>query len=200
MILDILFSELRPIYRASKYTPATTPFSPGIAIMKSLKIVAIAIALSVSLSACASGNGYGSSYGGQDGVGAKQVVGLLGGAALGGFLGSKVGKGNGKLAAVAAGTVLGALTGNSIGRSLDRADESYAKRATGYALAAEVGEPITWQNPRSNHSGVVATTAEGIIDGRHCKQFVHIIQVGSLRQENTGIACRQHDGQWVVQP
>ena len=49
-----------------------------------------------------------------DGIGTKQGVGTLGGAAAGGLAGAQIGKGTGQLAATAGGVLLGALLGASI--------------------------------------------------------------------------------------
>jgi hypothetical protein len=64
-----------------------------------------------------------------EGIGTKQGVGTLGGAAAGGLAGAQFGKGTGQLAATAGGVLLGALLGSEVGKSLDRADQSYATRA-----------------------------------------------------------------------
>ena len=61
-----------------------------------------------------------------DGIGTKQGVGTLGGAAAGGLAGAQIGKGTGQLAATAGGVLLGALLGSEVGKSLDRADQSTA--------------------------------------------------------------------------
>ena len=50
-------------------------------------------------------------------LGAGQVVGTLGGAALGGYIGSEAGGGK---AGTAGGAVLGAILGNQVGQQYDR--------------------------------------------------------------------------------
>ena len=72
-----------------------------------------------------------------EGVGTKQGVGTLGGAAAGGLAGAQFGKGSGKLAATAGGVLLGALLGNEVGKSLDRADQTYATQAANTAYTAD---------------------------------------------------------------
>src|SRR3954466_14589369 len=85
-----------------------------------------------------------------DGVGTKQGIGTLGGAAAGGLLGSQIGGGTGKLAATAAGTLLGAFLGNSIGSSLDKADQLALERNTYTALTTKrLGQPVAWSNPQT---------------------------------------------------
>ena len=63
------------------------------------------------------------------GMGQKETVGTLGGAALGGLLGSQFGGGTGKLVATGIGVFLGGLAGREIGKSLDRADHLAANQA-----------------------------------------------------------------------
>src|SRR3954464_964615 len=93
-----------------------------------------------------------------DGVGTKQGIGTLGGAAAGGLLGSQIGGGSGKLAATAAGPLLGACLGNEVGSSLDRADDVHRQRAVEQALVAKPNKQIVWSNPETGHRGAVTPT------------------------------------------
>ena len=105
-----------------------------------------------------------------DGIGTKQGVGTLGGAAAGGLAGAQIGKGTGQLAATAGGVLLGALLGSEVGKSLDRADQTYATRAANTAYTAPIGEPIQWENPESGNYGTVTPTREGrTANGQYCR-------------------------------
>jgi len=117
--------------------------------MKSARVIAAMSALFL-LAACET-NEYGE-YG-LGGMGPKQTVGTLGGAAVGGLIGSQIGSGGGQLAAVAIGTLAGAFLGSQIGRSLDERDREYAYRAQ-YS-AVQYGRPYNWRNPESGHYGYV---------------------------------------------
>ena len=137
--------------------------------------------------------------GGLGGMGTKQTVGTLGGAAAGGFAGSQFGGGSGKLAMTAGGVLLGALLGSQIGQSLDRADQTYATQAAERAYSAPVGEPIRWENPDSGNHGTITPTREGRTDsGQYCREFSQTIYVGGRAEQGTGRACQQADGTWKI--
>jgi surface antigen len=134
-----------------------------------------------------------------DGIGTKQGVGTLGGAAAGGLAGAQIGKGTGQLAATAGGVLLGALLGSEVGKSLDRADQSYATRAANTAYTAPIGQPIQWENPESGNYGTVTPTREGrTANGQYCREFNQTIYVGGRAEQATGQACQQPDGSWKI--
>ncbi|QQP92091.1 glycine zipper 2TM domain-containing protein [Skermanella sp. TT6] len=135
-----------------------------------------------------------------DGIGTKQGVGTLGGAAAGGLAGAQFGKGRGQLAMTAGGVLLGALLGGEVGRSLDRADQAYATQAADRAYSAPVGETIRWQNPESGNYGTVTPIREGrnTQTGQYCREFNQTIYVGGRAEQATGRACQQQDGTWQI--
>ena len=136
---------------------------------------------------------------GSTGIGTKQAVGGLGGAALGGFLGSQFGSGTGQLAFTAAGAVLGGLAGSEIGRSLDENDRREAARANQLAQRAPIGQTIAWNNPDSGNYGSVTPTRDGTTSsGAYCREFQQTVTVGGRAQSGYGTACRQPDGSWEV--
>ncbi len=63
-----------------------------------------------------------------NGMGPKETMGGMVGAAAGGVAGAQVGKGDGKLVGVAIGTLIGAYAGSQLGQSADRADALYFNR------------------------------------------------------------------------
>lgn len=133
------------------------------------------------------------------GIGPKQGIGTLGGAALGGLGGAQFGKGNGKLAMTAAGTLLGALVGNGIGSSLDKADEMYRQQDMTRAMTVPVGYEVPWNNPQSGNSGVIVPTRTGQrADGAQCREYQQTIYGGGRAQKGYGQACRQQDGTWQI--
>lgn len=136
---------------------------------------------------------------GSTGIGTKQAVGGLGGAALGGFLGSQFGSGTGQLAFTAAGAVLGGLAGSEIGRSLDDNDRREAARANQLAQGAPIGETIAWNNPNSGNYGSVTPTRDGVSSsGSYCREFQQSVTVGGRTEAGYGTACRQPDGSWEI--
>src|SRR4051794_41311772 len=88
-----------------------------------------------------------------DGVGTKQGIGTLGGAAAGGLLGSQIGGGSGKLAATAAGTPLGAFLCNEGGSFLHRVDEGHPQRAGGKTPVAKPNQKIGLSKPEKSPPG-----------------------------------------------
>jgi surface antigen len=135
----------------------------------------------------------------EQGYGAKQGVGTLGGAALGGLLGAQFGSGTGKLATTAVGVLIGALAGSEVGKSLDRADRGYADQAVSRAHAAPLGETITWNNPQNGNRGTVTPVRDGTSTaGSYCREFQQSVTVGGKTQQGYGTACRQPDGSWRI--
>lgn len=82
-----------------------------------MKRIMIPMAAALLLAGCVS-----------DGVGTKQTMGGLIGAAGGAVAGAQFGQGKGRLMGVAAGTLLGAYAGSQMGQSADRADALYRGR------------------------------------------------------------------------
>lgn len=133
------------------------------------------------------------------GIGPKQGIGTLGGAALGGLGGSQFGGGSGKMAMTAAGTLLGAFIGSGIGVSLDRADRAYAERAMIRAYNEPVGSAVEWKNPQTGNSGVIVPRRVGHdANGYQCREYQQTVYVGGRKQEAYGRACQQQDGTWMI--
>ncbi len=134
------------------------------------------------------------------GMGNKQTVGTLGGAALGGILGSNVGGGKGQIAATAIGTLLGAYAGSSIGKSLDRADMQYHTGAVAQAYDAPLNQQINWNNPDSGNYGTVTPIRAGTntTTGAVCREYRETITVGGQQETAIGQACKNPDGTWTV--
>ena len=159
------------------------------------KIAVLIVAAPLALGACAQ-NEYGQT-GGIGGMGQKQTIGALGGAAAGGLVGSQFGRGSGKLALTGAGVLLGGLLGSELGKSLDKADQQYAGRAFDQAAAAPIGQQVSWNNPQSGHYGTVTPTRDGRhADGRYCREYNTTVYVGGRYEEARGQACRNPDGTW----
>lgn len=157
-------------------------------------IIALALISSLALGACAQdGNN-------PWGMGNKQTVGALGGAAVGGLAGSNIGKGKGQLWATGAGALLGAFVGSSIGKSLDQADMAYHQQAIDRAYGAPLNQSINWNNPESGHSGSVTPVREGrnSASGNLCRQYKQTIVVDGRAETAYGTACQERDGTWTL--
>jgi surface antigen len=135
-----------------------------------------------------------------EGVGTKEGVGTIAGAALGGWGGSQIGSGEGRGIAIAAGVLLGGFLGNNIGKGLDKADRLEATRA-GYRAFEynKSGQASSWSNPDSGNSGTVTPRpAYQANNGQYCREYNQSINVGGKRETAVGTACRQSDGTWKV--
>lgn len=160
------------------------------------KIIALALASTLAVSACAQ-NGQSNAWG----MGNKQTVGTLGGAAIGGVLGSNIGKGKGQLIATGAGALLGAFAGSSIGKSLDQSDMMYHQQAIDRAYSAPLNQQISWNNPQNGNSGYVTPVREGrnASTGGVCREYKQTIVVGGQAETAYGTACQNADGTWQLQ-
>ncbi|WP_019644420.1 RT0821/Lpp0805 family surface protein [Novispirillum itersonii] len=146
------------------------------------------VALALSLTACESARNA-----------PKQTAGGLLGGVGGAVVGAQFGGGTGKLAATAAGALLGAWLGSEVGKSLDNADRAALHQAQTSAYSAPVGQPITWNNPQSGHSGYVTPTRDGTAsDGSYCREFQNTVTIDGKTEHAYGTACRQSDGTWKI--
>jgi len=130
-------------------------------------------------------------------AGAKTGIGAAGGAAAGGLIGAAAGGGT---TGIIGGVLLGGLLGGAIGNALDQRDRRLAMEANQQALEnAQTGNPTTWQNPDSGHSGTVTPTRTyENASGQPCREFQQTITVGGQTEEAYGTACRQADGTWKI--
>ena len=134
------------------------------------------------------------------GVGEKQTIGTLIGAAGGGLAGAQIGKGRGQLAATAVGALLGAMVGSEIGKSLDQADRMYMAQTRHKALdTVQSGQSSKWVNPDSGNSGtVIPQPAFEQNPGQYCREFQETVSIGGQEETAYGTACRQPDGTWKI--
>lgn len=157
-----------------------------------MRIAASAIIAALGLSLLA-----GCAEDGSYGMGTKQTVGTVGGAAAGAAAGYFIGGRSGWGALI--GGVAGGLLGNVIGQQLDEADRREAAAAAERAMNAPVGTTQTWANPNTGNSGAVTTTAQRSQAGRVCKDFQTSVRTGSGQSETgTGTACQNPDGSWSI--
>ena len=154
--------------------------------IRSARYIAIGLT-ALSLAACQEG-------------GQKQTLGTLLGAVGGAVAGSQIGKGRGTLVAVAAGTLLGGFLGSEIGKSLDNADRLAMEQTTQRTLeAAPSGNPVSWRNPDTGHSGTVTPRPSyQNASGDYCREYDQTIVVGGKTETAYGKACRQADGSWKI--
>ncbi|WP_165379512.1 RT0821/Lpp0805 family surface protein [Rickettsiales endosymbiont of Peranema trichophorum] len=129
----------------------------------------------------------------------KKNVGLIAGALGGGLIGSTLGKGSGQMLGIAAGSILGAFLGNHIGSSLDDADTIRHNQTAAKALENnKTGMQSTWRNPDTDASGSITPTKTYKEDGRYCREYTQVVQIGAKKEQAYGKACRQPDGVWEI--
>ena len=130
----------------------------------------------------------------------QEQSGMVIGGALGGLLGSQVGRGSGRTAAVILGTLAGAAVGGSVGHSMADTD----RLKTAHALEnVRTGVPTSWRNPdNGNQYTVVPTRTYDDAQGAQgpCREYTVDAVVAGRKDRVNGVACRQADGSWQVQP
>lgn len=134
----------------------------------------------------------------QDQSGEEQA-GTAAGAVAGGILGN-VAAGENKALWTAVGAAAGAFAGNRIADHLTREDEKELAQAT--VTTADTGEPRTWRNPQSGHSGRTRVVdadprAPRGYDGP-CREVEQTVTLpdGTVERD-TVLACLGPDG-WAV--
>jgi len=126
----------------------------------------------------------------------KQGVGTGVGLIAGGLIGSQFGKGG---VGTVLGAGIGALIGGAIGQKMDEKDRKLASEATQRTLeAAPTGTTVAWKNPDNGHNGQITPTKTYPDQGRHCREYTHVVEIGGEFQKAYGKACRTPDGQWEI--
>jgi surface antigen len=116
-------------------------------------------------------------------------LGLVLGGAAGGIVGNSIGKGKGKTAAIITGAVLGsAIGGSSMGRECH--EEVFHQ--------APVGVPVTWQSASNSNYYTITPMQDMNLQGRYCREYQAVAQVGGRSSQTYGTACMQPDGSWEI--
>ena len=145
--------------------------------MKKMTMVLMTGAIALGLGACT-----------------NQEMGTLGGGALGGALGSQIGGGTGKTVAIIGGTMLGAIVGGKIGKSMDDVDQMKANQAL---EKTPTNQSTSWNNPdNGNRYTVTPTQTYTNTSGQPCRNYTTTAIIDNQRQEITGTACRDANGNW----
>ncbi len=97
--------------------------------------------------------------------------------------------------AAVAGTLAGGYFGDRLGSRFDDSARQAAATAERQALANNA--PADWSDPQSGVSGRVRPL-RSFTDaaGRACREYSQTVNIAGRRQSDTGIACRQSDGNW----
>ena len=123
----------------------------------------------------------------------RDRVGAALGAVVGGAIGAAVSDGDDRLIAILAGATLGAVIGHEIGDEMDDNDRA----CFGHALELmEDGRRVTWNGARNGMTYMLAPDGRFERDGRVCRHFTLLRQVGGRQVSKQGNACRVGDGDW----
>ena len=130
--------------------------------------------------------------------GEKTGIGAALGAAGGGLIGAAAGGGP---TGIVAGVLLGGLAGGAVGNALEQEDRRIAQKNSQLALERmRQGETSTWKNPDSGNSGsITPTRTYQKANGAFCREYQQTVTVGGKEERAFGTACRQPDGQWLLQ-
>jgi surface antigen len=99
----------------------------------------------------------------------------------------------------AVGAVIGGILGQKIARRMDEGDRRMAADAEYHAL--EFGQPGTstvWENPVTQHSGVIVPEKPYPQGDEYCRGFTHNVDLGGTGETIREIACRKPDGTWLA--
>lgn len=123
-------------------------------------------------------------------------AGTLLGAVAGGLAGSTIGDGRGQVAATLGGVLVGAAIGSSLSGGYDRADYGCAVQTF---ERAPTGQPVIWDNPDAGaRYTLTPTRTYQASEGRYCREYTSVAEIGGRAQSVYGTACRQPDGSWEI--
>lgn len=157
--------------------------------MKKITSVLVSAALITSLSGCVA-------TGQQNGI-SSETGGTVLGAVAGGLLGSQIGHGQGTTVAIIGGTLLGGFLGNRAGAYLDQRSQAAANQAAQQAM--DSGQQQNWQTQSA--SGTVKPHKKYHKKGKTCRAFTTTVNMSGQAQPQTvqGTACKNSQGQWIIQ-
>lgn len=135
------------------------------------------------------------------GAGAKEIIGTIGGAVIGGLIGSRIGRGAGRGIAIAGGVIIGGALGNLIGKTLDCEDVKRHNQATYQAMNGNPnGTTTSWRNPNTGANGsTTPTSSYSNANGDPCRNFdTTVTNANGETQTGQGVACKNSNGGWDV--
>lgn len=129
--------------------------------------------------------------------GSGTTAGALGAGVLGAATGAEADTGGGDARTMLAGTLAGGYFGDRIGNRFHENARVEAARAERQALVSNAS--ASWNDPQSDASGRVRPIRTFMdAAGRQCREYSHAITIQGRARMDTGIACRQSDGNWSL--
>ena len=125
----------------------------------------------------------------------NEDAGVLVGGLAGGLLGSQFGGGSGQVVATGIGVLAGSYVGAQVGQSMDRQDQMRLQSAL---ETSKVNQSVRWTNPDTKAQYVVKPTATYYRKNKPCRKFSTTAVIGGEQQVVYGKACRNANGQWVM--
>jgi Surface antigen len=125
----------------------------------------------------------------------KGTTGAVGGAAGGAIIGQAIGR---NTEATLIGATVGTLLGYIVGNEMDK----YDRQQLNYAYErGPSGQPVSWVNPDTgnNYQVVPQPAYSNTSTDQVCRQAEIIATVDGQEQKTTTTACRNDQGQWVLQ-
>ncbi len=125
----------------------------------------------------------------------KGQQGAVGGAAGGAMIGQAIGRNTeATLIGAAVGTMLGYIVGNEM--------DKYDRQQLNYAYErGPSGQPVSWVNPDSgnNYQVVPQPAYQNTQTNQVCRQAEVMATIDGQPQKTVSTACRNEQGQWVLQ-
>ena len=124
------------------------------------------------------------------------ILGGVGGA----LIGSQFGRGTGQLIGVAVGALVGSQLGGYLGHQLDERDKALAQQTLHNSLeSAPDGRVNSWKNPNTSHSGQIRVNNTVTQGANVCRDYTHMVMIDNKQEQVKGRACRNSNGEWIVQ-
>jgi len=97
----------------------------------------------------------------------------------------------------AVGAVIGGILAHRVARGMDEGDRRMAAEAEYHAMEfGESGTSTTWENPATQHRGVIVPEKPYPQGDEYCRGFTHTVDLGGSGDTIRDIACRKPDGVW----
>lgn len=146
-----------------------------------IKNIALLLVVAILFSSCATTEGR------------KGQTGAVGGAAAGAVVGQIIGR---NTEATLLGAAIGGVLGYIVGNEMDKSDRQQLNAAY---ESTPSNQTTTWVNPDSGKRYAVTPRPAYQVDNRVCRKAEIDAVIDGKRQKTLATACRNEQGQWVLQ-
>jgi len=125
----------------------------------------------------------------------KGQQGAIGGAAGGALIGQAIGN---DTESTLIGAAVGTMVGYIVGNEMDKYDR---KQLSNAYESGPSGQPVAWVNPDtgSSYQVVPQPAYQNSSNNQVCRQAEVMATIDGQPQKTTTTACRNNQGQWVIQ-